>query len=95
MRDLGDGLKAKLGSAVILLGADIEGRPAFLAMSTPDVTRRVPAGDIVRAASQAAGGGGGGRPELAQGGGSDVSKIDAALQAGRELAEQKLRVANG
>jgi alanyl-tRNA synthetase len=91
LRDLGDGLKSKLGSAVILLAAEIEGRPAFLAMSTPDVAQRVPAGEIVRAASQAAGGGGGGRPELAQGGGTDPSKIDAALLAGRSLAERKLR----
>ncbi len=91
LEDLGDGLKSKLGSAVILLGADIDGRPTFLAMSTPDVARKVPAGDVVRAASQAAGGGGGGRPELAQGGGSDLSKLDAALQAGARLAEERLR----
>ncbi|HXH20649.1 MAG TPA: alanine--tRNA ligase [Dehalococcoidia bacterium] len=90
LRELGDGLKAKLGSAVILLGADIGGRPAFVAMSTPDVASRVPAGDVVRAASQASGGGGGGRPELAQGGGTDVSKLDEALAAGAKLAEQKL-----
>jgi alanyl-tRNA synthetase len=90
MRDLGDGLKAKLGSAVILLGTEIEGRPTFLAMSTPDVARRVPAGDIVRAAAQASGGGGGGRPELAQGGGTDPGKLDAALEAGRTLAQQRL-----
>lgn len=91
LRDLGDGLKSKLGSAVILLGADIGGRPVFLAMSTPDVAKRVSAGELVRAASQTAGGGGGGRPELAQGGGTDVSKLDEALETGRRLAEEKLR----
>ncbi len=95
LRDLGDGLKQRLGSAVILLGAEIDGRPSFLAMSTPDVARRVSAGDVVRAASRVAGGGGGGRPELAQGGGTDVSKIDEALQAGRRLAEEKLGASDG
>lgn len=91
LRDLGDGLKARLGSAVILLGAEIGGKPAFLAMATPDVAKRVSAGDLVQMASQAAGGGGGGRPELAQGGGTDASKLDEAIAAGRKLAEDKLK----
>jgi alanyl-tRNA synthetase len=90
LREVGDSLKQRLGSAVILLAAAIEGKPAFLAMATPDVAKRVPAGDVVKAAAAVAGGGGGGRPELAQGGGSDVSKIDAALAAGRRFIEEKL-----
>ncbi len=90
LRDLGDGLKARLGSAVILLGADIGGRPAFLAMATPDVAKRLPAGDLVRVASQTAGGGGGGRPELAQGGGTDAAKLDQALEAALRLAQERL-----
>jgi alanyl-tRNA synthetase len=90
LRELGDGLKSKLGSSVVLLGAIVNGKPAFVAMSTPDVAQRVRAGDIVKAAAQAAGGSGGGRPELAQGGGSDPSKLDAALSAGRKLIEEKL-----
>jgi alanyl-tRNA synthetase len=90
LRDLGDGLKARLGSAVILLASEIDGRPAFLAMSTPDVAKRVPAGDVVREAARAAGGGGGGRPELAQGGGSDPAKIDEALRAAERLVRERL-----
>jgi len=90
LREMGDGLKSKLGSSVILLGAVIVGKPTFIAMSTPDVSKRVPAGDVVRAAAQAAGGNGGGRPELAQGGGADASKLDAALAAARKLIEEKL-----
>ncbi len=94
LREVGDGLKSKLGSSVILLGAVIDAKPVFIAMSTPDVSKRCPAGDVVRAASQAAGGGGGGRPELAQGGGSDASKLDAGLAAGRKLIEDKLAAGN-
>lgn len=90
LRDLGDGLKNRLGTSVILLASNVEGKPSFLAMVTPDTAKRVSAGDIVRVAAKEAGGGGGGRPELAQGGGTDVSKIDAALAAGRRLIEEKL-----
>jgi alanyl-tRNA synthetase len=91
LRELGDGLKNRLGSAVLLLAGNLDGRPSFLAMSTPDVARRVPAGDIVRVASKETGGGGGGRPELAQGGGTDISRLDAALAAGRRLIEERLQ----
>jgi alanyl-tRNA synthetase len=91
LRDLGDGYKQRHERAVVLLGAVIDGKPSFLAMSTPAVAKSVSAGDNVRAASQAAGGGGGGRPELAQGGGSDPSKLDAALAAGRKVIEDKLK----
>ncbi|HEX5142042.1 MAG TPA: DHHA1 domain-containing protein, partial [Dehalococcoidia bacterium] len=93
LREIGDGLKSKLGTSVILLGSVIDGRPVFIAMSTPDASKRVPAGDVVRAAAQAAGGNGGGRPELAQGGGADASKLDAALAAARKLIEEKLQAA--
>jgi alanyl-tRNA synthetase len=90
LRQMGDGIKSSHKSAVILLGAVINGKPSFVAMSTPDVAPRVSAGDVVRAAAQAAGGSGGGRPESAQGGGTDPSKLDAALAAARKLIEERL-----
>ncbi|MPZ50039.1 MAG: alanine--tRNA ligase [Dehalococcoidia bacterium] len=91
MREAGDALKSRYQSAVLLLAAAIDGKPAFLAMVTPDVARKVSAGEIVKLAAGVAGGGGGGRPEVAQGGGTDVSKIEAALAAGRKLIEEKLQ----
>jgi alanyl-tRNA synthetase len=90
LRDVGDALKQRHKTAVILLGAVINDKPTFVAMSTPDVAKKCPAGDVVRVASQAAGGNGGGRPESAQGGGTDPSKLDAALAAARKLIEEKL-----
>ena len=90
LRDMGDGLRQKLGDSIVLLGSVIDGKPMYLAMATPDASKRVGAGDIVRAAAKEAGGGGGGRPELAQGGGTDPSKLDAGLAAGRRLIEEKL-----
>jgi alanyl-tRNA synthetase len=90
LRDVGDALKQRHKTAVILLGAVIDERPVFVAMSTPDVAKKCPAGDVVRAAAQAAGGNGGGRPESAQGGGTDASKLEAALAAARKLIEERL-----
>jgi alanyl-tRNA synthetase len=90
LRDLGDGYRGRYPSAIVFLAAVIDGKPAFLAMATPDVAKRCPSGDIVRAAAKEAGGGGGGRPEVAQGGGTDASKMDAALAAARRLIESKL-----
>ncbi len=90
LRDLGDGLKSRLGEAIILLASTIDGKPAFLAMATPAAAKLCGAGDIVRVAAREAGGGGGGRPELAQGGGNDAAKVDSAIEAGRRLIETKL-----
>jgi alanyl-tRNA synthetase len=90
LRDVGDALKQRHKTAVILLGAVLDGKPTFVAMSTPDVAQKCPAGDVVRAAAQAAGGNGGGRPESAQGGGTDPSKLGDGLAAGRRLIEERL-----
>jgi alanyl-tRNA synthetase len=90
LRDMGDGLRQKLGDSVVLLGSVIDGKPLFIAMATPDASKRISAGDVVRAAAKEAGGGGGGHPELAQGGGTDSSKLDAGLAVGRKLIEEKL-----
>jgi alanyl-tRNA synthetase len=90
LRSVGDVLKQKYSSAVILLASVINGAPQFLAMSTPDVTAKIPAGSVVSTAAKLAGGGGGGRPDIAQGAGKDAAKLDAALEAGRKLIEEKL-----
>jgi alanyl-tRNA synthetase len=80
LREQGSWLRERLGSAVIVLGALVSEKPAFVALVTPDlVARGYKAGDVVRKVSAAAGGNGGGRPELAQGGGTDASKLDEAL----------------
>jgi alanyl-tRNA synthetase len=83
-------MKQKYPSAAILLASVINGAPQFLAMSTQDVSAKIPAGSVVSTAAKIAGGGGGGRPDIAQGAGKDASKIDAALEAGRKLIEEKL-----
>jgi alanyl-tRNA synthetase len=80
LRHMGDILRQRLGSAVIVLGATLGGRPTFMAMVTPDLVKRgLHAGHILKRVASAAGGGGGGRPEMAQGGGTDPTKLDEAL----------------
>ena len=81
LRDTGDALRDKLKSAVIALGAIIDDRPQFLVMVTPDlVSKGLHAGEIAKKVAQVAGGGGGGRPEMAQAGGKDKTKLDEASQ---------------
>jgi alanyl-tRNA synthetase len=82
LRQMGDRLRERMGSGVVVLGAVIDGRPSLLAMVTPDlVARGVKAGEIVRETAAIVDGRGGGRPELAEAGGKDAEKLDAALAA--------------
>ena len=77
-----DELKARVGSGAVLVVADTGGKAAVAAGVTGDLTERLSAVDIVKAAAEALGGkGGGGRPDLAQAGGADASKADDAVKA--------------
>ncbi len=82
LRQMGDRLRDRIGSGVIVLGAIIDSRPSLLAMVTPDlVSRGIKAGEIVRETATIIDGRGGGRPELAEAGGKDAEKLDEALAA--------------
>jgi alanyl-tRNA synthetase len=80
MRQLIDTLKAKMGSGVIVLGNGKPDQITFIAGVTKDLTAKIKAGDIVKEVAKITGGGGGGRPDLAQAGGKDASKVDEALR---------------
>ncbi|MFZ2471685.1 MAG: DHHA1 domain-containing protein [Methanothrix sp.] len=67
---------------VAILGSETGKLVAAVGQS--GLAKGIKAGSIIRAAARALGGGGGGRPELAQGGGPNVEKLDEALAAGRE-----------
>jgi alanyl-tRNA synthetase len=79
LRDTLDQCKNKLGSAVILLAAVNDDKVALAAGVTGDLTDRVKAGDLMRDVAQRLGGKGGGRPDMAQGGGSDVGALAKVL----------------
>ncbi|MDM8167804.1 alanine--tRNA ligase [Roseovarius sp.] len=81
-----DEMKARLGSGAVLLIADAGGKAAVAAGVTPDLTDRVSAVDLVKAAVPHLGGkGGGGRPDMAQGGGKDVENAGAAIEAAEQI----------
>ncbi|MCA9850806.1 MAG: alanine--tRNA ligase [Dehalococcoidia bacterium] len=91
LRPMVDRLRQQLGSSFIVLAADIGGKPNFIAAATDDLVERgARADEVVKIAAGIAGGGGGGRPQLAQAGGRDASKIDEALAAAREAALGRL-----
>ena len=79
LRDTLDQCKNKLGTGVILLAALEEGKIALVAGVTSDTTDRVKAGDVIKHFAGELGGKGGGRPDMAQGGGSDVAALPTVL----------------
>ncbi|MCP4718077.1 MAG: alanine--tRNA ligase [Desulfobacteraceae bacterium] len=81
LRDLADKFKAKLGSGVLLLGAQSNGKALLISVVTDDLTKTYRAGDIVKKAAGIVGGGGGGRPDMAQAGGTKPELLDAALES--------------
>ena len=90
LRDMGDWLRDKLGSGIILLGAVINERPSLMAMVTQDlVSKGFDAVAIVQGAAKAIEGGGGGRPQLAQAGGRRLDKLDDALRLAPDLVRKE------
>ena len=91
MREMGDWLKAKLSSGIIVLAAVHNGRPTIIAMVTPDlVLKGLHAGNIARETASVVEGGGGGRPEIAQAGGRRADKLDEALRQVPEVVRKGL-----
>jgi alanyl-tRNA synthetase len=87
-----DSLKKKAKSATIVLGIPGEdGKVMLLAGVTDDLIKKgVKAGDIVKEIAPIVGGGGGGRPNMAQAGGKDASKLDEALGKAKAMIAEKL-----
>jgi alanyl-tRNA synthetase len=81
LRSVVDTLRDRLPSGVIVLGSAVDGKVNLVAAVSKDLTKRFPAGRLVQEIAKMVGGGGGGRPDLAQAGGKDASKLDEALAA--------------
>ena len=79
LRDTLDHCKNKLGSGVVLLAAVDGDKISLVAGVTKDLTEKVRAGDVMKEFAGRVGGKGGGRPDMAQGGGTDVSALEPAL----------------
>ncbi|MCD4720902.1 MAG: alanine--tRNA ligase, partial [Desulfobacula sp.] len=81
LRDLADKFKTKIGSGVVLLGAESNGKALLISVVTQDLIKEYKAGDIVKNAAKIVGGGGGGRPDMAQAGGTKPENLDKALES--------------
>ena len=79
LRAVVDSVRDRLGSGVICLGSVKDDKVNLVAAVSKDLTPRFNAGKLIQEVARAVGGGGGGRPDLAQAGGKDPSKLDAAL----------------
>ncbi|WP_144557144.1 alanine--tRNA ligase [Bacillus pumilus] len=91
LRTMVDDLKAKLGSAVIVLGAIQNGKVNISAGVTKDVIEKgLHAGKLVKQAAEICGGGGGGRPDMAQAGGKQPEKLEEALATVEESVKSVL-----
>jgi alanyl-tRNA synthetase len=81
LRELAEQLRDKLGDSVVLVASEHEGKVQLVLTVAKGLTGRYKAGEMIRSIAQVVGGSGGGRPDMAQAGGSDVSKLDDAVAA--------------
>ncbi|HEV2108907.1 MAG TPA: alanine--tRNA ligase [Thermomicrobiales bacterium] len=94
LRQIGDQVRNRLDSGVIVLGTVIDDRPSLLSLVSPDlIARGVKAGDVVRQAAAFVDGRGGGRPDRAEAGGKDPSRLDEALSAIPDIVRRGLGIA--
>ncbi|MBR4943936.1 MAG: alanine--tRNA ligase, partial [Peptococcaceae bacterium] len=92
LRDMSDMFRDKLGSGVVVLGAKSEGGVNLIVAATKDLTKQgIHAGNIIKEIAKVTGGGGGGRPDMAQAGGKDYSKLAEALALAEGLVAGQLK----
>lgn len=92
LKETTDSLRDKLGSGVVVVANVCEGKINFIVTATKDVLDKgIHSGNIVREVAQIAGGKGGGRPNMAQAGASDVTKVDEALSYASEVVKSQIK----
>ena len=91
IRTIGDLLKDRMGSGVVLLASALDGKVNFVATATPDIVKRgFHAGKVIKEVATVAGGGGGGRPDMAQAGGKLPEKLAESLIMGETCIREQL-----
>ncbi len=90
LRQLALGVRDRIGHGVVMLGSAPAGKGALIGAVTKTLTEVVPAGEVVAEGARVMGGGGSRDPELAQAGGPDGEKVEAAIDRIRETARQRL-----
>ncbi|MCC0640447.1 MULTISPECIES: alanine--tRNA ligase [unclassified Clostridioides] len=92
LRETADNLRDKLGSGVVVLANVVDDKVNFVVTATKDVLDKgIHSGNIVREVAKIAGGKGGGRPNMAQAGASDISKVDQALSYASEVIKTQVK----
>ena len=92
LRNLADKIRDRIRSGVVVLGTAEQDKVNFIAMATDDAVKLgVHAGNIIKEVAKIAGGGGGGRPNMAQAGAKDATKLDEALKKVEELVKSQLK----
>jgi alanyl-tRNA synthetase len=89
LRAMADQLRDRLGSGVVVLAAEQEGKVLFVVGVTKDLVPQLHAGNLAKALAPLVGGKGGGRPDFAEAGGKDAGGIAALLEKSRELIAEK------
>jgi alanyl-tRNA synthetase len=90
LRALVDKQRDRIKSGVVVLASPSDGKVSIVVGVTPDLTKKVPAGQVVKQLAPIVGGGGGGRADFAEAGGKDPSRIKDLLAASRTLVEKML-----
>jgi len=90
LRGMSDTLRDRLGSGVVVIASENDGRVSLVISVSKDLTARVKAGNLVKDLAPIVGGGGGGRPDFAEAGGKDPSRIDALLAAAPDALRKAL-----
>jgi len=91
LKTMADDIKAKNENAVVVFAAQTDGKITFVAMAAKNaLAKGVHSGKIIKEITAIAGGSGGGKPDMAQGGGKDASKIDDAIGAVSEIVKAQL-----
>jgi alanyl-tRNA synthetase len=90
MRQLSDTLLARIKSGVVVLGRSSDGKVSLIVRTSPDLTQKVPAGQVIKELAPIVGGRGGGKPDMAEGGGNQPEKLSEALEASFVVIERLL-----
>ncbi|HEU4509952.1 MAG TPA: alanine--tRNA ligase [Pyrinomonadaceae bacterium] len=88
MRQLSDTLLARIKSGVVVLGRSSDGKVSLIVRTSPDLTGKVPAGQVIKELAPIVGGRGGGKADMAEGGGNQPENLAAALQKSYEVVER-------
>jgi alanyl-tRNA synthetase len=91
MRQLSDTLLARIKSGVVVIGRANDGKASLIVRTSDDLTKKIPAGQVIKELAPIIGGRGGGKADMAEGGGSNPEKLSEALEASYGVIEKMLK----